>query len=146
MLIPTLRPGDIVVMDNLRTHHVQAVGELLRDAGAKSLVNRSCRFNQSFHKVKATLRKLRVRSPDALDTAIQFAFRPQMVEPDEGWMGDLAAGWFSVMADLERDADWQFPTPPTWKESKQRRREAQKKLAMGQKFGGSEVHNFELAL
>ena len=36
-LIPTLRSGDIVVMDNLRTHHVQAVGELLRDAGAEAL-------------------------------------------------------------------------------------------------------------
>ena len=36
-LIPTLRPGDIVVMDNLRTHHVQAVGELLRDAGTEAL-------------------------------------------------------------------------------------------------------------
>ena len=37
VLIPTLRPGDIVVMDNLRTHHVQAVGELLRNAGAEAL-------------------------------------------------------------------------------------------------------------
>ena len=36
-LIPALRPGDIVVMDNLRTHHVQTVGELLRDAGAEAL-------------------------------------------------------------------------------------------------------------
>ena len=37
ILISTLRPGDIVVMDNLRTHHVQAVGELLRDAGAEAI-------------------------------------------------------------------------------------------------------------
>ena len=29
ILIPTLHPGGIVVMDNLRTHHIQAVGELL---------------------------------------------------------------------------------------------------------------------
>ncbi|MCI9002538.1 MAG: hypothetical protein HFG03_06885 [Oscillibacter sp.] len=36
-LIPTLRPGDIVGMDHLMTHHVLAVGELLRDAGAASL-------------------------------------------------------------------------------------------------------------
>lgn len=36
--------------------------------------------------------------------------------------------------DLERDADWQLPAPPTWTDSKQRRREAIKKLAMGQKF------------
>ena len=40
------------------------------------------------------------------------------------------------MADLERDADWQPPAPPVWTDSKQRRREALKKLAMGQKFSG----------
>ena len=32
VLIPTLRPEDIFVMDNLRTHHINAVGELLRKA------------------------------------------------------------------------------------------------------------------
>ena len=73
-------------------------------------------------------------------------FRPQTVEPDEGWLGELAAGWFQVAADLERDDGWQLPAPPVWTDSKQRRREALKKLAMGQKFGGSEGHNFEQAL
>ena len=63
-------------------------------------------------------------------------FRPSTPEPDEGWLGELAVGWFRVMADLERDADWQLPAPPVWTDSKQRRREALKKLAMGQKFGG----------
>jgi len=61
-------------------------------------------------------------------------FRPSTPEPDEGWLGELAAGWFRVVADLERDADQQLPMPPTWTDSKQRRREALKKLAMGQKF------------
>ena len=37
ILIPTLRSGDVVVMDNLRTHHIQAVAELLHDAGAQVL-------------------------------------------------------------------------------------------------------------
>ena len=69
-------------------------------------------------------------------------FRPCTSEPDEGWLGELAAGWFRVVTDLKRDADWQRPAPPTWTDSKQRRREALKKLAMGQKFGGSENHNF----
>ncbi len=32
-LIPTLKPGDIVVMDNMRSHHIKAVGELLRQNG-----------------------------------------------------------------------------------------------------------------
>ena len=34
-------------------------------------------------------------------------FRPQTVEPHEGWMGELAAGWFQVAADWERDDEWQ---------------------------------------
>ena len=36
-------------------------------------------------------------------------FRPVTPEPDEGWMGELAAGWFQVAADLERDVEWQLP-------------------------------------
>ncbi len=32
-LLPTLRQGDIVVMDNMRSHHVKEVGELLRQNG-----------------------------------------------------------------------------------------------------------------
>lgn len=73
-------------------------------------------------------------------------FRPTTPEPDEGWMGELAAGWFRVAADLERDDEWQLSAPPTWTDSKQRRREALKKMAMGQKFGGNEEHGFEQTL
>lgn len=65
-------------------------------------------------------------------------FRPQTVEPHEGWMGELAAGWFQVAADWERDDEWQLPAPPIWTDSKQRRREAIKKMAMGQKFSGGQ--------
>ena len=65
-------------------------------------------------------------------------FRPQTVEPDEGWMGELASGWFRVVADLERDDGWQLPAPPTWTDSKQRRHEAIKKMAMGQKFSSDQ--------
>jgi len=37
VLIPTLYPSDIVVMDNLKTHHIQTVGEPLHAAGAEAL-------------------------------------------------------------------------------------------------------------
>lgn len=90
ILISTLRPGDIVVMGNLRTHHVQAVGDLLRDAGAEALYLPAYSpdlnpIEKLWPKVKATLRKLRVRSPDALDTAIQFAFRCVSTPDCLGW-------------------------------------------------------------
>ena len=35
VLLPTLRPGDIVVMDNLGSHRGKAVRQLIRSAGAK---------------------------------------------------------------------------------------------------------------
>ena len=34
-LVPTLSPGDIVIMDNLGSHKGQAVRQLIRSAGAK---------------------------------------------------------------------------------------------------------------
>ena len=36
-LLPTLRQGDIVVMDNMRSHHVKAVREILEAKGMNVL-------------------------------------------------------------------------------------------------------------
>lgn len=92
VLIPTLHPGDIVVMDNLRTHHIQAVSELLHGAGAQVLYLPPYSpdlnpIDKLWSKVKAVLRKLRVRSSNALDAAIRFAL--DQVSADD------CAGWFS---------------------------------------------------
>ena len=61
-LLPTLRAGDIVVMDNLGSHKGQAVRQLIRSAGAKLffLPRYSPDLNpieQVFAKLKALLRK-----------------------------------------------------------------------------------------
>ncbi len=62
-------------------------------------------------------------------------FRPGGVEPDEGWMGELADGLVRLGRSMERLDDFPpLPAPPTWTDSKQRRREALKKLAMGVKL------------
>ena len=37
VLIPTLQPGDIVVMDHMRSHHMKVVEETLRAAGIHPL-------------------------------------------------------------------------------------------------------------
>lgn len=89
--VPTLCLGDIVVMDNLRTHHIQAMGELLHTAGADVLylLPYSPDLNpieKLWSKLKAILRKLRVRSPELLSSAIRFAFN--CVSEDD------CAGWF----------------------------------------------------
>ncbi|MCI8740968.1 MAG: relaxase/mobilization nuclease domain-containing protein [Oscillibacter sp.] len=62
-------------------------------------------------------------------------FCPGSVEPVEGWMGELADNFIRLGRSVERLNDLpQIPAPPTWTDSKQRRREALKKLAMGQKL------------
>jgi len=66
-------------------------------------------------------------------------FRPGTLEPDEGWMGELVGNLIRLGKSLESSADLlPLPSPPTWTDSKQRRREAIKKLAMGQKLSGDQ--------
>jgi transposase len=84
VLVPTLRPGDIVIMDNLGSHKGKAVRRLIRAAGAKLifLPKYSPDLNpieQVFAKLKHLLRKAAARTADAISTAIAHslaAFTP----------------------------------------------------------------------
>jgi len=77
VLVPTLRPGDIVVMDNLGSHKGAAVREAIEDASAelRFLPPYSPDFNpieNAFSKLKAILRKAAARTRDHLwDTVAQ---------------------------------------------------------------------------
>ena len=71
ILSPTLRPGDVVVMDNLGSHKSAAVREAIEAAGAslRFLPPYSPGFNpieMAFAKLKALLRKAATRTRDAL--------------------------------------------------------------------------------
>lgn len=72
-LVPALRPGDIVVMDNLPAHKNEQVRKLIEAAGAalRYLPPYSPDFNpieQFFAKLKAMLRKAKERTvPDIYD-------------------------------------------------------------------------------
>jgi len=62
MLVPTLRKGDIVFMDNLRTHKIDGVRQSVEAVGAKVryLPAYSPDFNpieMAFSKLKTALRK-----------------------------------------------------------------------------------------
>lgn len=71
-------------------------------------------------------------------------FRPITLEPGEGWMGELVSDWLRVGKYLEQSFDVpEFPAPPTWTDSKQRRREAIKKLAMGQKLSSDQSQDWQ---
>ena len=71
ILVPSLNPGDIVVLDNLGAHKVPGVCEAIETAGATLLYlpPYSPDFNpieQLFAKLKALLRKAAERSVDGL--------------------------------------------------------------------------------
>ena len=76
VLVPQLRAGDVVVMDNLSSHKRQRIRELIEDAGARLvfLPPYSPDLNPIelvFAKVKQLLRSIACRTRNALWKAIQ---------------------------------------------------------------------------
>ena len=75
VLVPTLKPGDIVVMDNLAAHRSAAVRDAIQSAGAelRFLPPYSPDFNpieMAFSKLKASLKRRAARSVNELWEAI----------------------------------------------------------------------------
>jgi len=75
LLVPELRPGDIVVLDNLAAHRVGAVARLIRKAGAGGwyLPPYSPDLNpieKIWSKVKAVVRKAKARTTEAVWEAV----------------------------------------------------------------------------
>ena len=71
VLVPELRPGDIVVMDNLSSHKGPAVRRMIEAAGATLLYLPPCSpdfspIENAFSKLKAGLRKAAERTIEAL--------------------------------------------------------------------------------
>lgn len=76
VLAPTLKPGDIVVMDNLPTHKLSAVRRAIHAAGAelRFLPPYSPDFNpieMAFSKLKAFLKKAAARTKEDLWEAVR---------------------------------------------------------------------------
>jgi transposase len=75
VLVPTLTPGDVVIMDNLSSHKGPRVREMIEGAGAelRYLPPYSPDFNpieNAFARLKALLRKAAERTVDRLWAAI----------------------------------------------------------------------------
>jgi transposase len=71
VLVPELRPGDVVIMDNLSSHKRASVRELIEQAGAtlRFLPPYSPDFNpieKAFSKLKAMLRRIGERTVNGL--------------------------------------------------------------------------------
>jgi transposase len=96
-LAPTLRPGDIVIMDNLQPHK-SALAETCirrRDAQLWFLPPYSPDFNpieEMWSKVKAYLRKAKARTQTALDHAVADALAAITATDAKGWFAHSGYG------------------------------------------------------
>lgn len=96
VLAPELRPGDIVIMDNLSAHKVSGVRQEIEAVGAQLLYlpPYSPDFNpieMAFSKLKAFMRKRAARTLEQLWTAIANAL--DIFKPDQCANYFAAAGY-----------------------------------------------------
>ena len=92
ILVPTLRPGQVVVMDNLAAHKGAAVRTAIEATGAQLLFLPPYSpdlnpIEECWSKLKAWLRKQAARTHEALEQALTEAF--QLITSDD------ARGWFN---------------------------------------------------
>src|SRR3712207_2636046 len=90
-LAPSLREGQVVVMDNLGAHRPKKIRDLIEARGAELVFVPSYSpdlnpIEQAFSKIKNILRKLGARTHEALREGMKQA--PSKVTPAD------AAGWF----------------------------------------------------
>ena len=90
ILLPTLKPGDIVILDNLSAHKNQKVRDLIESVGAEVwfLPSYSPDLNpieKMWSKIKAILRTLKARTEKALINAIAEALESVTASDAKGW-------------------------------------------------------------
>jgi transposase len=90
VLCPNLRPGDVVVMDNLSSHKVQGVRERIEAAGAQLLYLPPYSpdlnpIEKAWAKLKQLLRAAKARTKQALDQAIAQMLPLLTAEDAKAW-------------------------------------------------------------
>ena len=90
VLCPRLKPGQVVLMDNLPAHKVSGVRARIESVGAELLYlpRYSPEYNpveELWSKLKSVLRAIAARTSEALDAAITAAFESITVEDIRGW-------------------------------------------------------------
>lgn len=90
VLLPTLTPGNILVLDNLSVHYHRGAISLLEKIGIK--VELSPPYNPDFKpiekmwsKVKTLMRGIAARTKEALSQAISFSLNAVTAKDARGW-------------------------------------------------------------
>jgi transposase len=90
VLAPTLRPGEIVIMDNLGAHKVEGIRQAIEACGAQVLYLPPYSpdmnpIEQCWSKIKTALRSIAARSSQALDEAITQVIATIRPADVRGW-------------------------------------------------------------
>lgn len=90
VLAPTLRPGQIVILDNVRTHKGAVVRTLIEARGCRLLFLPAYSpdfspIEHAFSKLKALLRRASARTRETLESAIAEALAAISVQDAQGW-------------------------------------------------------------
>jgi len=90
VLCPALKPGDVVVMDNLSSHKVNGVRERIEKAGAEVLYLPPYSpdlnpIEKAWAKLKQLLRSAKARTKETLDQAIEEALRLISADNAQAW-------------------------------------------------------------
>lgn len=97
VLCPRLRPGQVVVMDNLSAHKVSGVRELIEARGARLLYLPPYSpdlnpIEQAWSKIKQVLRSLKARTAETLDHAVAEALKTITAENAVAWFAHCGYG------------------------------------------------------
>ncbi|NLK37256.1 MAG: IS630 family transposase [Epulopiscium sp.] len=89
-LFPTLEPDSIIIMDNMRSHHAKNIKLILEQSGLRYLYLPPYSpdlnpIEKLWSKIKAFLRKEKVRNAEELPCAIKSAFATISKTDCQGW-------------------------------------------------------------
>jgi transposase len=90
VLAPSLRPGQVVVLDNLSVHKGERVRQAIEASGCQVLFLPAYSpdltpIEEAFSKLKAWLRRLEARTREALEEAIAEGLKQITVQDAHGW-------------------------------------------------------------
>jgi transposase len=90
VLAPSLRPGQVVVLDNLSVHKGERVCQVIEAQGCQVLFLPAyspdfAPIEEAFSKLKAWLRRLEARTREALEEAIAQALEQITAQDAHGW-------------------------------------------------------------
>lgn len=95
ILLPVLKPGQIVVMDNLRVHHDAEALQVIRGAGCDvwfqpAYAPETNPIEEAWHQLKSILRRERPRTDEELDRALVLAI--DAITPENAYNYYRSAG------------------------------------------------------